>query len=138
MGTIRLTLHSATEGLRFDVLTDSRLESVLDTGKERVAASPVETLLHSLAGCVAMDVISLLRKKRQPVTAYVVTISGERRTEHPRSFTSIDVLHRVTGHAVSQAAVEDSVRLSVEKYCSVSHSLDPGIKVTHRVEIAED
>src|SRR5215813_1849467 len=101
MGSIRLTLHSAAEGLRFDVLTDSRFASVLDSGKDRVAASPVETLLHSLAGCVAMDVISLLHKKRQQVTAYEVTVSGERRPEHPRAFTSIEVVHVVTGKDVS-------------------------------------
>ena len=133
----RLTLQSIDKGLRFSVRTDPNFMSVLDSGEGRVAASPVETLLHALAGCVAMDVISLLRKKRQVVTAYEVTVSGERRKEHPRAFTRIDVVHLVTGKNVSRIAVEDSVRLSVERYCSVSHSLDPKIEVIHRVEIAE-
>jgi putative redox protein len=138
MSTVsHLRIVNATQGLRFRVRGDGGFESVLDSGEGRIAANPVETLLHALGGCLAMDLISLLRKKRQDVTDYEVIVTGERRPEHPRSYTSIDVLHRVTGNAVSRIAVEDSLRLSVERYCSVLHSLDPGIPITQRIEIVE-
>ena len=108
---------------------------VTDSGRERVAPSPVDLLLFSLGACQAMDVIDILRKKRQRVTAYEVDLSGERRTDHPRAFTKIDVVHRVTGHEVSRRAVEHAVELSHTKYCSVTASLDPKIQITSRVEI---
>ena len=75
-------------------------------------------------------------KKRQRVTAYAVDVTGERRAEHPRSFTKIEVVHRLRGHDVSPAAVEEAIRLSDTKYCSVHFSLDPGIEMTSRYEIA--
>jgi putative redox protein len=110
-----LTLETVPQGLRFRARTGDGFESTLDSGAGRVAADPVETLLHALGGCLAMDVISLLRKRRQEVAGYEVILTGERRAEHPKSFTSIEVLHRVSGRAVSRAAVEESVRLSAER-----------------------
>lgn len=133
----RLRLETVGQGLRFRTGTDTGFESVLDSGEGRIAANPVETLLTALGGCLAMDAISILRKKRQEVTAYEVVVTGERREEHPRSFTRIEVLHRVTGRQVSRAAVEDAVRLSVERYCSVYHALDPAVPITQRIEVLE-
>jgi putative redox protein len=138
MATVsRLRLETLEQGLRFRASTDSGFESVLDSGQGRVAANPVETLLTALGSCLSMDVISILRKKRQVVTGYEVILTGERREEHPRSYTRIEVLHRVTGQGVSRTAVEEAVRLSVERYCSVYHSLDPAIPITQRIEVLE-
>ena len=64
-------------------------------------------------------------------------MSGERAAEHPRRFLAIDLLHRVTGRGVQRAAVDDALRLTVEKYCSVYHSIRPDITFTHRIEIRE-
>jgi len=134
-GTLELRTV-AGDGLRFEaVLASGTL--VMDSGAGSIAPNPVQALLASLAACVAMDVISLLRKKRQRVTAYEVEMAGERATEHPRRYTSIELVHRVTGHGVQRAAVEDSLRLSVEKYCSVLHCLRPDLGVTNRIEIRE-
>jgi len=133
------TLHLrsvAGDGLHFDAVFSTGT-LVLDSGKDAVGPNPVQTLLASLAACEAMDVISVLRKKRQKVTAYAVVMSGERVSEHPRRFTSIELVHRVTGHGVQRAAVEDAVRLTVEKYCSVYHCLRPDIAISNRIEILE-
>jgi putative redox protein len=92
-------------------------------------------LLIALGGCGGMDVISILRKKRQRVTAYEVAVSGERRDEHPRVFTRIEVVHRFRGHELSPAAIEDAIRLSDTKYCSVHASLRPDIEIVSRYEI---
>jgi len=130
-----LELETIEHGLRFAVTAGSGQSTTTDSGKEMQAPSPIELRLIALAACHAMDVIEILRKKRQRVTAYAVDISGERRAEHPRSFTSIEVVHRLRGHEISAIAVESAIRLSETKYCSVHASLDPKIAMTSRFEI---
>ncbi|RME90948.1 MAG: OsmC family peroxiredoxin, partial [Anaerolineae bacterium] len=78
---------------------------------------PMELMAISLAGCTAMDVISILRKKRQDVTAFEVHVHTERAKEHPRVFTRAEILYRVTGHGVDEAAVVRSIELSAVRYC---------------------
>ena len=127
---------AAGNSLRFDAqFTQGTI--VLDSGEGAVAPNPVQHLLASLAACVGMDVISLLRKKRQQVSAYEITMSAERSNEHPRRLVSVHLVHRVTGHGVQRAALEDSLRLSVEKYCSVHHTLRPDLPITNDIEILE-
>jgi putative redox protein len=103
-----------------------------------VAPSPVEMLLVALGGCHAMDVIAILRKRRQRVTGYEVEVAGERRDAHPRAFTRIEILHRLRGRDLSPRAIEDAIHLSHTKYCSVQASLDPGIVVTNRYEVVAE
>src|SRR5262249_12537277 len=110
---------------------------VLDSSEGATDGNPVQALLASIAACSAMDVVDILRKKRQVITAYEVELSGERAAEHPRRFTSIEFLHRFTGRAIDRSAVEHALSLSLEKYCSVSHSLRPDLPIHHRIEIAE-
>ncbi|HTM57560.1 MAG TPA: OsmC family protein [Candidatus Udaeobacter sp.] len=123
------------EGLRMRVTYGDGKNATLDSGAGSVAPDPVETLLAALGGCHAMDIISILRKKRQDVTAYRVDVTGERRTEHPRSFTRIEMVHRLKGHDLSPGAIAEAIRLSETKYCSVRFSLDPAIAVVNRFEI---
>lgn len=133
------TLHLRTvegDGLRFEA-TFPNGSLVMDGSRESGTPSPVQALLASIAACEGMDVISLLRKKRQQVTAYEVEMSGERATEHPRRFTAIEFVHRITGHGVQPAAVDDALRLTLEKYCSVYHSIRPDVAFSHHSEILE-
>ncbi len=99
--------------------------------------SPMELLLVSLAGCTAMDVISILEKKRQEVTDLEVRVHGERAEEHPKVFTNITLEYIVTGHHVEQVAVERSVELSATKYCSVSAMLGQVAKIEHKITVLE-
>jgi putative redox protein len=108
---------------------------VVDSGREAAAASPVHLVLVAAGGCSAMDVIGILRKQRQRVTAYEVVVTAERRDEHPRVFTRIELLHRVTGHDVSAAAVAEAIRLSDTKYCSVYAMLEGSVAMSSRHEI---
>jgi putative redox protein len=133
------TLHLRTvagDGLRFEAVFPTGM-LVIDSGAASVAPNPVQALLASLAACEAMDVISLLRKKRLHVSAYEVGMKGERVATYPRRYHSIEFVHRVTGHGVKLATVEDALRLSVEKYCSVYHSLRPDIAISNHVEVRE-
>jgi putative redox protein len=123
------------EGLRFKVKAGSGTEMTLDSGPGMVAPSPVEALLAALGGCGAMDVISILRKKRQVVVGYEVSVSGERRKEYPRAFTLIEIVHRVRGRNLNPAAIEEAIRLSDTKYCSVHASLSKDIEIRSRYEI---
>lgn len=134
--TAHLTLETIEgQGLRFHVRAGSGAESKTDSGPGMLAPSPVELLLVALGGCGAMDVISILRKKRQKVFGYEVTVQGERRDEHPRAFTRIEILHRVRGKDLSRIAIEEAIRLSDTKYCSIHASLDPKIELVSRYEI---
>jgi putative redox protein len=131
-----LTLETVEgAGLRFGVLTGSGMRVTLDNKDGQQGPTPVETLLVALGGCSGMDVMSLLRKKRQDVRHYEVLVTGEQKEEHPRRFVRIEVLHRVHGRDLNPAAVEDAIRLSDTRYCVVHASLDPAIEITSRFEI---
>src|SRR5271166_604991 len=92
---------------------------VVDAGSEKSASSPVELVLIALCACTASDVVGILRKKREPFTSLEVRATAERAEDFPKVFTNIRVIYRVGGN-VSHKAMEDAVRLSKEKYCSVS------------------
>jgi putative redox protein len=106
-------------------------------GDRRASYSPLEMLLVSVAACTAADVISILEKKRQKVTAYDVQVSGLRAEDHPRKFTAFHVHHIVRGRSVSERAVADAVKLSDEKYCSVAATVRPTAVITTSYEVVE-
>ena len=132
-----LDAHDGT-GIRFRATTDKGLDYVLDSGEGARGPSPVDVLLAAVGACTGMDVIGILRKKRQVVTAYAIDLNGTRRDEHPRSFTDIEVVHRVRGRGIDRRAVEEAVRLSETKYCSVHATLAPGVRLTSRIEVEEE
>src|SRR5512138_2614061 len=99
---------------------------------------PTELLLVAAAACSAMDVISILQKKRQDVSGFEVKVHGERAEEHPRKFTHIELEYVVRGRRVDPAAVERSIELSLTKYCSVSATLEPAVTITHKYQIVEE
>jgi len=131
-----LKLETVDGGLRFSARIGAR-SLVLDSSKGATAANPVQALLASIVACSAMDVVEILRKKRQALTAYEVSMSGERATHHPRRYVAIRCVHRLTGRGLQRKAVEEALALSLEKYCSVSHCLRPDLPVTHAIEILE-
>jgi len=131
-------VHSAGDGL-FVGITPSGHAQVLETNKERAsAATPVELLLIALGSCTAVDVISILQKKRERVTDYRVEVRGTRREEHPRAYTRMEVRHIVRGQNVSERSVASAVELSETKYCSVAATLRPGVEIVTSYEIIED
>ncbi len=134
----RAVIHHAGDGL-FIGITPSGHAQVLETDHERAsAATPMELLLVALGGCTAVDVISILKKKRERVTDYRVEVRGARRDEHPRAFTRMEVRHVVRGRGVSEKAVAAAVELSETKYCSVAATLRPGVEIVTTYEIIED
>jgi putative redox protein len=135
----RLELETvAGTGLRFGARVGEH-SLQFDSGPEAVAATPMQAVLAALGACTAMDVISILRKKRQPVTGYRIEVNGERRTDqHPKVYTRIEIVHRVWGRDISPQAVEEAIRLSDTKYCSVHAMLEHAVTITSRFEILND
>ena len=108
-----------------------------DAGGQGLGPSPLEALVSSVAACAAMDVISILRKKQQEVSAYRIEIDGVRGPEgvYPRPYTSLNVRHFVSGTNLDPVAVARSVELSDTKYCSVVSTLRLGPEITMNWEI---
>ncbi len=121
---------------QFVGVSTSKHAVALDAAKEKVANSPMELVLIGLCGCTATDVVSILRKKREPFTGVHVHARAERAAEPPTVYTSIHLTYRVTGK-VTKKAVEDAVRLSEEKYCSVAAMLNKTAKITYEIEYGE-
>lgn len=98
-------------------------------------ASPMEVIAISAGACTAMDVIDILRKKRQEITNFEVNVVGARATEHPMIFTEIEIEYVLTGRNIDPKAVERSIELSQTKYCSISNMLSKSavIKTSYRI-----
>jgi putative redox protein len=105
----------------------------VDTGSEKTASSPVELVLIGLCACTASDVVGILRKKREPFTGLEVRAVAERAETFPKVFTSIRLVYRVGGN-VTHKAMEDAIRLSKEKYCSVSAMLEKTARIEFEIE----
>lgn len=110
--------------------------AIVVDGDHQTANSPMELVLIGLCGCTGYDVASILTKKREPFTGLKVRAQAERAPEPPKVYTSIKLTYTVSGK-VSRKAVEDAVRLSKEKYCSVSAMLEKTAKLTSEIEIRE-
>jgi len=124
-----------TDEERYVGVASSRHAVVMDTAAEKTASTPMELVLIALCGCTASDVVGILRKKREPFTALEVRAKAERADGHPAVYTSIHLTYVVRGD-VSQKAMEDAVRLSKDKYCSVSAMLEKTAKITYTIEHA--
>ena len=128
-------------GMRFDAESGSGHHVTLDAaehgGGENAGFRPMGLLLVGLAGCTGMDVISILRKKRQEVTGYEVHVRGVRAEEHPMVFVEITVEHVVTGHQIQPEAVARAIELSQEHYCGAGATLGKVAHLTHTYRIVE-
>jgi len=125
-----------TDNERYLGEASSRHAIVMDTATEKTASTPMELILIALCGCTASDVVGILRKKREPFTSLEVSASGERASGHPAVYTEINLIYRIGGK-VTRKAVEDAVRLSKEKYCSVSAMLEKTAKIRSEIEYLE-
>jgi putative redox protein len=131
----------ASAAWKQEMLFEGRSESghtiVFDTAAEHTAGlSPMEAVLTALCGCTSVDVVSILQKKREPLTGLTVSATAEQAPAPPRIFTHIHLVYRISGKVTKKAA-EDAVALSKEKYCSVSLMLDKVAKIDYSIEYAD-
>lgn len=99
---------------------------------------PLELMAISLAGCTAMDVVSIIRKKKQDVTAFEVTVHAEQQAEHPHVFTSAVITYQVTGHSIDEAAVVRAIELSATRYCPAQSMLAKAFAMRLVYELYEE
>lgn len=113
------------------------LDAAKEVGGHDAGISPMELLLIALAGCTGMDVISILRKKRQDVTAFEVHVTGTRADDHPHIWVDIQVKFIVTGRQINSKAVERSIELSRDQYCGAAATLRHTATMHYDYEIIE-
>lgn len=136
--TKHAVLHQI-RGTTFAIRGDSGHWVTMDVaesaGGSNAGPRPKELVLFALAGCTAVDVVNILRKKRVPLEGYEMHLQGNEAPEHPRVFTDIHVEYIFRGEGIDPADVEQAIELSTTKYCSVSAMLRPTVKITHSYRI---
>jgi putative redox protein len=113
------------------------LDTTVATGGHQAGISPMELMLTSVGGCMAMDVISILRKKQQQITGMEVQVTGTRADEHPKVYTDIRLHFLITGHQVDPKAVDRSIELSSTKYCAAVATLSHTAAMHYTYELIE-
>jgi putative redox protein len=138
MGTTTVTSRLVGDGLRMVALTGSGHSIVMDNAAGDSGPRPAELLLVAQAGCTAMDVASILRKKRQLFTRYEVRVVGEQRDDPPpHIFERLRIVHVVEGD-VDVEAVRRAIQLSATKYCTVTGNLASGVAMIHHAYLVRD
>ncbi len=123
-----------TQKMQFVAQAEHAPALVIDSPEGGTGPSPMQLVLIGVAGCTAMDVVSILKKKRAPVTGVTVNISGQRAKDHPKRFTHLDVEFVVHGQDVKPQAVERAIELSAAKYCGAIASINATIAHAFRIE----
>ncbi|MGD9045489.1 MAG: OsmC family protein [Desulfobacterales bacterium] len=121
------------DGMQFIARAGDSPAVVIDNPESNGGSSPMQLVLIGVAGCMAMDVISILQKKRTTVTDFKVHISGERAEDHPRRYTHIQIELVLRGKDLKPKAAEQAIQLSETKYCSAIASLNARVETTYRI-----
>lgn len=130
------------KGLKFVGTAPSGHTTVMDGdpefGGDNTAPRPMELLLIGIGGCSGMDIVSILRKKRQNLTGLEITINGTQADKYPKKFNKIDLEFVVRGKNISEEAVKRAVELSMNKYCSVKATLEGTAKIQFSYKIIQE
>ncbi len=139
MGKAKVTL---VDGMQFVGSANSGHAVVMDghasVGGNDTGSRPMELLLIAFGGCSGMDVISILRKKKQEVHKLELNVNGEMAKDHPHMYTAMHIEYVVTGKNISDEAVKRAIDLSLGKYCSVGATLGKAAKITHSCRIVRE
>jgi len=129
------------KNMAFEAVADSGKSIMLDANSnpaERLGPSPMELILMGLVGCTAMDVVSIMEKKKQVMTGFEVKVHADRGEEYPKPYTHAEIEYQATGHALDEAALKRAIELSIQKYCPVHHMLSKAFPISQRYVIFED
>jgi putative redox protein len=108
-----------------------------EVGGDNDGFRPMELLLIGLAGCTAMDVISIMMKKKLEVLSFDVSVHADRREDHPQVFTQATIEYRIRGRNIDQASVERAIELSETKYCSAQAMLRKAFPIDRKIIIEQ-
>jgi putative redox protein len=131
---VKLTQPSGTQR-QFVATSGSGHHILIDDAAGNTGAKPIELIAIALAGCTAFDVIGILRKKRQEVKGYEVTVEADQTPDPPQVFTKVRVHHIVTGVDIAEHALRDAIHLSETKYCSVGAMVKQSAEIESTYEI---
>lgn len=129
-------------GMQFVGEADSGHAIVMDgtpeVGGKNTGLRPMELLLIGIGGCSGMDVVSILKKKKQNISGFEININGQKAETYPQKFTEIDIEFIIRGKNISEEAVKRAAQLSMEKYCSVKATLEGSAKINYAYKIIEE
>ena len=131
---VKLTQPSGTQR-QFVATSGTGHHILIDDAAGNTGAKPIELIAIALAGCTAFDVIGILRKKRQEVTGYEVTVEADQTPDPPQVFTKVRIHHIVTGVDIAEHALRDAIHLSETKYCSVGAMVKQSAEIESTYEI---
>ena len=114
------------------------MDGPAETGGQNTGLRPTELLLIGLGGCSGMDVVSILRKKREKVTGVEVSVDGQKAEDYPQKFTEIKLNFLIKGSNISEEAVKRAIQLSMDKYCSVKATIEGSAKIDYAYKIIEE
>lgn len=136
MKNIKVTL---VDGMQFNAIGGSGHTVIMDadpkSGGRNKGSRPIELLLMAFGGCSGMDVISILRKKKENVSTLEMNVKGEQAHTYPHKYTSIHIEYVITGKDITEEAVRRAIELSLEKYCAVGASLSGTAQISHSYKI---
>jgi putative redox protein len=122
-----------TDGLQFVGRAGNAPAVVIDNPEGGSGPSPMDLVLMGVAGCTAMDVFSIMQKKRAVVNGFTINVRGKRDEKHPKRYTTIHIEYIIEGKGIKPAAMEQAISLSVTKYCSATASVNAGIEHSYRI-----
>ena len=114
------------------------MDGAPESGGRNIGIRPMEMLLIGLGGCTAFDIVMILERMREKVTALDIALEAERAAEDPKVFTAVKLIYKIRGHKLKPANVERAVNLSAEKYCSASIMIGKTATITHDFTIEEE
>ena len=127
-----------TSGLQFVAQTDGREAIVLDSADGKSGPTPMQMVLMGVAGCTAMDVVYIMKKKRADLTDFQVVIYGTTAEEHPKRFTEIEIEYLFYGNGLKEKDAQQAIELSEEKYCSAAASVNAHITNSFKILAPEE
>ena len=122
------------EGMEFNSKGDSGHNIVIDASEENKGPNPMELVLNGVAGCTAIDIVVILDRMRLELEDLNIKVEGKRAEEPPKKFTEINLDYKLKGKDLTEHKVERAIKLSIDKYCSASNSLDAEINYTYTIE----
>jgi putative redox protein len=129
-------------GMQFVGEADSGHAIVMDgppeVGGKNTGLRPMELLLIGLGGCSGMDIVSILKKKKQNISGLEITVNGNKAESYPQKFDGINIEFVIKGKNISEEAVKRAVQLSMDKYCSVKATLEGSAKISYLYKLIED
>ena len=114
------------------------MDGTPETGGKNTGLRPMELLLVGIGGCSGMDIVSILKKKKQAISGIEINVNGEKAESYPQKFTAIEIEFIIRGKNISDEAVRRAIQLSMEKYCSVKATLEGSASIDFTYIIIEE